>query len=194
MYSLFFKRMIDIMVALVAVITLLPLFFISYILIKANSEGPFFFFQERLGYKGKGFHVFKMRTMTYKPRIADREIHKGDAEVTRVGRILRRFKIDEIPQLINVLLGDMSLVGPRPGLLKQIYELNEDGKFRLMVRPGLTGLAQVNGNIYLSWPDRWKYDRLYVENISFLLDLKIIFKTFLIIVHGEEKFVRKTDA
>lgn len=132
--------------------------------------------------------------MTNRQRIADREILKNDAEVTRVGKILRRFKIDELPQLINVLKGDMSLVGPRPGLPRQINEFNDDGIFRIQVRPGLTGLAQINGNIHLSWPERWKYDRHYVENVSFLLDLKIIFKTFFIIIYGEDKFVKKSDA
>lgn len=129
--------------------------------------------------------------MTYKQRTPDREILKNDSEVTKVGSFLRRFKIDEMPQLLNVLKGDMSLVGPRPGLARQINEFNDDGRARLLVRPGLTGLAQINGNIYLSWPERWKHDRKYVENVSFLLDLKIILKTFSIIFHGEEKYVKK---
>lgn len=193
-YSRYIKRIIDILITFIALLLALPLFLVCYILIKTDSRGPFFFMQERLGYKGKIFRVFKMRTMTYKQRIADREIFKNDAEVTKTGSILRRFKIDEMPQLINVLKGDMSLVGPRPGLPAQISEFNDDGRSRLLVKPGLTGLAQINGNIYLSWPERWKYDRKYVENLSFLLDVKIILKTFSIIIHGEEKFVKKSDA
>jgi len=194
MYPRYFKRIIDILITSIALLLALPLFLVCYILVKTDSRGPFFFMQERLGYKGKIFRVFKMRTMTYKQRIADREIFKNDAEVTKTGSILRRFKIDEVPQLINVLKGDMSLVGPRPGLPAQISEFNDDGRSRLLVKPGLTGLAQINGNIYLSWPERWKYDRKYVENLSFLLDVKIILKTFSIIIQGEEKFVKKSDA
>jgi lipopolysaccharide/colanic/teichoic acid biosynthesis glycosyltransferase len=132
--------------------------------------------------------------MTHKPRNSDHEILKGDTEVTRVGYILRRLKIDELPQLVNILKGDMALVGPRPGLPIQLKEYNEDGKIRLMVRPGLTGLAQINGNIFLSWPERWKYDRKYVESVSFILDLIIIFKTIIIVFAGEEKFVNKLNA
>ena len=194
MYPRYFKRIIDILITSIALLLALPLFLVCYILVKTDSRGPFFFMQERLGYKGKIFRVFKIRTMTYKQRIANREIFKNDAEVTKTGSILRRFKIDEVPQLINVLKGDMSLVGPRPGLPAQISEFNDDGRSRLLVKPGLTGLAQINGNIYLSWPERWKYDRKYVENLSFLLDVKIILKTFSIIIQGEEKFVKKSDA
>lgn len=181
------------MLSLVALIILLPLFAICYILIKIDSKGPFFFFQHRLGKGGKAFKVFKLRTMTDKVRKSDTEILKGNAEVTKVGYILRRLKIDELPQIINILIGDMSIVGPRPCLTTQIDELNEDGKKRLLVRPGLTGLAQTNGNIYLTWPERWVYDRKYVENISFLLDVKIILKTILIVFLGENKFIKKPN-
>ncbi len=194
MYPRYIKRLTDIIITSIALLLALPLFLVCYILVKTDSKGPFFYMQERLGYKGKIFRVFKMRTMTYKQRTSHREIFKNNAEVTKTGRILRRFKIDEIPQLINVLKGDMSLVGPRPGLPEQISEFNDDGRSRLLVKPGLTGLAQINGNIYLSWPERWKHDRKYVENLSFLLDVKIILKTFFIIIHGEEKFVKKSDA
>lgn len=120
-----------------------------------------------------------------------KEIYQGDAEVTWIGAFLRRFKIDELPQLINVLIGDMSIVGPRPCMPSMKDELNEDGNFRTQIRPGLTGLAQVNGNIYLSWPDRWKYDRYYVEHVSLWLDLKIIAKTVVIVIQGEKSFLNK---
>lgn len=134
-----------------------------------------------------------MRTMTDRNRVSDKEILKGNSEVTIVGNILRRLKIDELPQIINILIGDMSIVGPRPCLTSQINEFNEDGKIRLLIRPGLTGLAQINGNIYLTWPERWKYDRIYVEKISFLMDIKIILKTFLIVFLGEQKFIKKPN-
>lgn len=181
----------DFFVSLLLLSIVLPIFILLYILVKSDSKGPFFFFQERLGYKGKVFKVYKVRTMTNKPRIANREILKGDVEVTRVGYWLRRFKLDELPQLINILMGDMSVVGPRPGLPRQIQELDENGKKRLLVRPGLTGLAQINGNIHLSWPERWKYDRQYVETLSFRNDLKILSKTLFIILFGEEKFLKR---
>ncbi|MFP3592578.1 sugar transferase [Chryseobacterium sp. SIMBA_038] len=190
MYKAFIKRILDIIVALLVIIFLFPIFIVIYILVKLDSSGNFFFFQERLGYKGKTFKIYKVRTMYDKQRIADREILKHDAEVTRVGYYLRRFKIDELPQIINVFNGDMSLVGPRPCLPNQLAEFNEDGKKRIEVVPGLTGLSQVNGNIHLSWQERWKYDRKYVENQSFMLDVKIILKTFLILLNGEDKYIK----
>lgn len=193
MYRRIIKRFLDIIIALSVIISLFPLFLVIYFLVKIDSPGNFFFFQERLGYKGKVFKIYKVRTMYDKVRVADREILKGDAEVTKVGYYLRRFKIDELPQIINVFQGDMSLVGPRPCLPRQLEEFNEDGKMRIKVTPGLTGLAQVNGNIHLSWEERWKYDRQYVEQQSFLLDTKIIFKTFLILFNGEDKYIKRPN-
>ncbi|WP_160136417.1 sugar transferase [Chryseobacterium sp. c4a] len=193
MYKTFIKRFLDIIIALTVIIFLFPIFLIIYILVKIDSPGKFFFFQERLGYQGKVFKIYKVRTMYDKERVADREILKGDAEVTKVGEYLRRFKIDELPQIINVFKGDMTLVGPRPCLPRQLAEFNEDGKKRIEVVPGLTGLSQVNGNIHLSWEERWKYDREYVEKQSFLLDTKIIFKTFLILLNGEDKYIKRPN-
>lgn len=191
MYRNFFKRVIDLISSFTVLIILFPVLALAALLIALGSEGPIFFFQDRLGYKGKTIRLYKFRTMTHKERKVAKEVFKGDAEVTWIGHYLRRFKIDELPQLINVLLGDMSVVGPRPGLPNMLNEFNEDGKARLLVKPGLTGLAQVNGNIYLSWPERWKYDRYYVENLSFWLDIKIVLKTVAIVLRGEEKFLKK---
>ncbi len=185
--------MIDILASLLIVICLFPLFLFLYCLVKLDSRGPFFFKQERLGYLGKTFKVYKIRTMIDKQRKVHKEVFVGNSEVTKVGGVLRRFKIDEIPQILNVLIGDMSLVGPRPGLVSQLNELDENGKFRLNVKPGLTGLAQVNGNIYLSWPERWKYDKYYVDHLSFPMDLSIGLKTILIVFKGEEKFINKPE-
>lgn len=187
------KRIFDIIIAISVIILLFPFFVMIYIFVKLDSPGNFFFFQERLGYKSNIFKIYKIRTMYDKERISDREILKNDVEVTKVGYYLRRFKIDELPQIINVLKGDMSLVGPRPCLPQQQTDFNEDGKLRLNVKPGLTGLAQVNGNIYLSWEQRWKYDRVYVEKQSFILDLNIILKTFLILIRGEDKYLYFPD-
>ena len=193
MYKDFIKRFLDFLISLLIILFLVPLFIILYILVKLDSKGDFFFFQERLGKNGQIFKVFKIRTMTDKVRVADREILKGDSEVTRMGNVLRRLKIDELPQIINIFKGDMSFVGPRPCLPNQITEFNEDGKTRILVTPGLTGLAQTNGNIYLTWEERWKYDRYYVENLSFFLDIAIVFKTVLIVLLGEQKFLKKPN-
>ena len=194
MYKYFFKRLLDFVIATLIILLLAPLFLILYILVKIDSKGDFFFFQERLGKEGNVFKVFKIRTMTDKVRVADREILKGDSEVTKIGYYLRRFKIDELPQIINIIKGDMSIVGPRPCMPFQLNDFNEDGKVRLLVKPGLTGLAQVNGNIFLTWEERWKYDRKYVENLTFFLDIKIVFKTIMVIFIGEEKLLKKPNA
>jgi len=191
MYKSLLKRSIDIVVSFSLLFILLPILISSALLVLATSRGPIFFFQTRTGYKGKTFRLFKFRTMTHRERKEVKEVYKGNSEVTKIGAILRRFKIDELPQLINVLLGDMSLIGPRPSLPEMLNDLNTDGLYRIQVRPGLTGLAQVNGNIYLSWPERWKYDRHYVENLSFWLDVKVVFKTISVVLFGEEKFVKR---
>lgn len=190
MYKNYLKRLFDFLAAFLILLLIFPILLISTILVKLSSRGPLFFLQERLGKNGKVFKVYKFRTMTDKKRDVNREILKGDTEVTKVGYYLRRFKIDELPQIINILKGDMSIVGPRPCMPFQVSEFNEDGKYRVLVKPGMTGLAQTNGNIYLSWEERWKYDRQYVENVTFLLDFKIILKTILIVLLGEEKFLK----
>jgi lipopolysaccharide/colanic/teichoic acid biosynthesis glycosyltransferase len=136
---------------------------------------------------GRVFQLYKLRSMTHVPRTPDRQIYEGDAEVTRVGQWIRRFKIDELPQLVNVLLGDMSLVGPRPCLPELRDQFDENGAQRLLVRPGLTGLAQVNGNIFLSWPERWRLDRIYVNDLSFWNDIKILLKTIIVVALGEKR-------
>ena len=190
MYTTVFKRLLDFIISLMTLFICLPFALIIYILLKLDSPGPFFFFQERLGYRGRIFKVFKLRTMTHKSRIVHQEVLNNNPDVTKLGKIMRRLKIDELPQVINVLLGDMSLIGPRPGLPSQLEEYSEDGKKRLDVRPGLTGLAQVNGNIFMTWPERWVYDRYYVENLSLHLDIKILLKTFAILLKGEDKFLK----
>lgn len=194
MYRRFGKRFLDILISGTLLTIASPILILAFVFVKAESPGPFFFLQERLGFKGKIFKILKIRTMTHKQRVVSKEVFRGDAEVTRVGAILRRFKIDELPQLLNVLFGDMSIIGPRPGLPIQLPEYNEDGLIRLEVKPGLTGLAQINGNIYLPWEVRWKYDRKYVENLSFLLDVQILFKTIWVVIRGEEKFIVNTNA
>jgi len=185
MYRRIFKRITDLLVSFSFSFLMIPLSLLITVLIKVDSKGPVFFIQERIGLKGRIFNIYKFRTMTHKKRFEHQEVFPDNPELTRIGRILRRFKMDELPQLFNVLLGDMSLVGPRPPLPTQIELYSEEDKKRLEVLPGLTGLAQISGSIMLSWPERWVYDREYVDNLSFLLDLKIILKTFRIIIIGE---------
>lgn len=193
MYRHFFKRVLDLIVAALVLAVFGPILLLCMLLVKLDSRGPVFYNQERLGKGGRLFKVFKLRTMTDKVRTSHTEVLKGNSELTRVGSVLRRSKLDELPQILNVLRGEMSLVGPRPALPSQIAEFNEDGRRRLEVRPGLTGLAQVNGNIYLSWPERWIYDRRYVEKLSFALDFSILLKTISIVLLGEERFLRKPE-
>jgi len=185
------KRFLDIVISGVALFVLWPVLVLVSLIIKLDSPGPVLFVQKRVGLNGRVFNIYKFRTMTHRHRLPTGEIFGRDREVTRAGYWLRRFKIDELPQLINVLKGDMSIVGPRPGLPSQLLEYDENGKKRLLVRPGLTGLAQINGNIYLPWPKRWQYDALYVDNLSPCLDFKIMFWTILVVIKGEKHFYRR---
>lgn len=189
MYRKYFKNVIDWSVAFIGLVIISPLLVISAILIKTTSQGPVFFRQERLGKDKKVFKIYKFRTMTNKKRVVE-QTFKDDAEITKVGYYLRRFKIDEMPQILNILTGDMSLIGPRPCLpdVTEKYGLDE---YRFQVKPGLSSIAGVSGSIYLTWEEKWWYDKYYVENLSFLLDLKVFFKTFLVIIAGEEKFLEK---
>ena len=191
----YIKRLLDILFSLILLLLMTPVFLFAYIIVKLDSNGPFFFVQKRLGHYGKTFDAYKIRTMANRLRHEHTEIYGGaNPEITKVGYFLRRYKIDELPQILNIFLGDMSFVGPRPGLPEQLSEFNENARMRLLVRPGLTGLAQVNGNIYLTWPQRWIYDRQYVEKLSFQLDASIIIKTFRILIKGEEKFIKNPNA
>lgn len=185
--------MMDLVVVIPCLLVASPLFLASAILIKLDSRGPVFFRQKRLGKNGRVFVAYKFRSMTNKPRGYTRgsEIRVDDPEVTRVGAVLRRLKIDEVPQLLNILRGDMSFVGPRPAMPAQLAEYTELARRRLTVQPGLTGLAQVNGNIHLTWVERWEYDAAYARRPTLLLDLQIIAKTVAIVLMGEQTFVRK---
>jgi len=187
----------DFILALIALIILLPLLLIVAILIKLDSKGPVFYTQLRPGKNQKVFKVYKFRTMVQgadKYQKVGVEVRKDDNRITSLGRFLRRFKIDELPQLINILKGDMSIVGPRPSLPEYLEQYEKWELDRFLVRPGLTGLAQINGNIYLNRKEKSAYDIRYVKEMSFFLDIKIIIKTVLIVLFGEDKFVNKTDA
>ncbi len=194
LYRRYFKRPLDFTLSLLALIVLCPFFFFISILIKLTSKGPIFYTQLRPGKDQKIFKLYKFRTMI---QGADRyqkigvEVYENDQRVTPLGKFLRRFKIDELPQLINVLKGEMSIVGPRPSLPEYLAQYEDWELERFKVRPGLTGLAQVNGNIYLDRKERSAYDVQYVRKVSFVLDLKIVLKTIAVAFYGEEKFINK---
>ena len=168
-------------------IVLLPIFAVIGIFIKLDSKGPVFFIQERAGKDGKIFRAYKLRTMVdnAEKKGLGFEVEKNDSRITCVGKYLR-WGIDELPQLINVFKGDMSLVGPRPTLLHQVKKYSEREKRRLEVKPGITGWALVNGRNRLSWPERIKLDIWYIDNWSIWLDLKILFKTVWVVIFKRE--------
>lgn len=187
-----FKRLFDFLISFVILLLLFPLFIIVAVLIKLDSKGPIFYLQSRVGENGRVFRIYKLRTMTNKERDPNvKQTYLQDPDVTRIGGLLRRFKIDELPQIWNVFIGDMSLVGPRPALPSLYEKFGEIAKKRCEVRPGMTGWAQVNGNIYLPWEERLCLDREYVDRMSFMLDLRILVKTVAIVLFGEEKYIKK---
>jgi len=189
-YALAGKRMFDLIVVIPSLVICAPFLALIALLIRLTSHGPAFFRQERLGRHATVFQALKFRTMTHKERVPDTIAFSGSAsEVTLVGRFLRRSKLDELPQLINVLRGEMSLIGPRPQLPIQLSEFDDNAKLRLLVRPGLSGMAQTHGNVVLTWPERWFYDATYVRNLSLALDLRLIGRTFGVLLRGEEKYV-----
>lgn len=167
------KRKIDFIVALLSLILLSPLFLIISFLIKLDSIGPIFFLQKRPGENAKLFTVIKFRTMLKGAEEFGLDLSENNSRITRIGKFLRRWHIDEMPQLINVFLGQMSLVGPRPPMVSQINKEDEFEKQRFLMKPGLTGWAQIHGGNLLSWEERVKYDIWYVRNWSAFLDFKI---------------------
>lgn len=176
MYKFFFKRIIDFMLAFVGLLLLSPLFFFVTIGLYAANQGNPFFFQLRPGLNGNIFKIIKFKTMN------DSKDSNGnllsDAErLTKIGTFVRKTSLDEIPQLINVLKGDMSLIGPRPLLPQYLPLYNETQKRRHEVRPGITGWAQVNGRNAISWERKFEYDVWYVNHLNFLLDSRILFLT-----------------
>jgi undecaprenyl phosphate N,N'-diacetylbacillosamine 1-phosphate transferase len=173
------KRLMDASVAALSLVLLLPAFALIAIAIKCDSHGPVFFVQERVGRLGRLFQMLKFRSMV---QGADRMgsgfyVALNDLRITRVGRFLRRFSLDELPQLLHVLAGQMSLVGPRPALPYQVKHYSPRDARRVLVRPGITGWSQVSGRNLISWPERLAKDVWYVENFSLLLDLRILFRT-----------------
>jgi len=186
------KRIFDVLVGGLALLVTSPLLIAAYVLVRGTSRGPGVYVQSRVGRYERVFKVYKIRTMVVDNHRIASQTYDKDSDVLFVGRYLRRFKIDELPQLFNVVVGDMSLIGPRPCLVETANQMPDWARRRFVVRPGMTGLAQVNGNVALSWEDRWKYDVLYTENLSFITDIKIIGRTILVLLMGEERFKAKS--
>jgi lipopolysaccharide/colanic/teichoic acid biosynthesis glycosyltransferase len=172
------KRLLDIVLSLLAVIVLLPVFVVIVIAIRLSSKGPAVFKQERAGRDGKPFVFYKFRTMKSDVDPFGASPKSGeDSRLTRVGRFLREYSLDELPQLLNILKGDMSVVGPRPLYVSQMAEWNKRQKKRLLVKPGLTGLAQISGRGELTREQKLELDVKYVETANFSTDIKIILAT-----------------
>lgn len=176
MYKLFIKRCIDILVALIVLLIFSPILIVLYSLLFWVNNKKVFFTQERPGYNQKIFKVFKFKTMNDLKKV-DGKLLPDHVRLTPVGKFVRSTSLDELPQLINVLKGDMSLIGPRPLLVKYLPLYSEKQQRRHEMRPGITGWAQVNGRNAISWTQKFEYDVWYVENVSFVLDMKILYLT-----------------
>ncbi len=184
MYRNFVKRFLDILFSLLLLILLLPVFLILMILVKIKLGSPIFFKQDRPGKDGKIFKLYKFRTMTDAKDKAGNLLPDSE-RLTSFGKLLRSTSLDELPELLNILKGEMSFIGPRPLLVEYLDLYNEEQKHRHDVRPGLTGLAQVEGRNLLSWEERFKLDVLYVNNLTFMTDIKILFKTIKVVFKRE---------
>jgi lipopolysaccharide/colanic/teichoic acid biosynthesis glycosyltransferase len=176
MYKFFFKRLIDFILSLIGFVVLLPIFLLLTILLIIANKGTPFFFQKRPGKNEKIFSVIKFKTMNDKKDKTEKLLPDAD-RITLVGKFIRSSSLDEIPQLLNVIKGDMSLIGPRPLLVSYLEVYNDKHKKRHDIRPGITGWAQVNGRNAIEWQQKFDLDIYYLENMNFLLDLKIILIT-----------------
>lgn len=190
-YKCFLKRIIDTVLSAAALIVLSPLMVIVAVLIKLTSAGPVLFKQQRLGLNGKQFTIYKFRSMTVGAEHTGSGVYSesGDPRVTRVGRVIRALSIDELPQLVNIILGDMAIVGPRPPLIYHPWPLEQYSEEQLHmfdVRPGITGWAQVHGRKAVEWHERIKLNVWYTENVSFLLDVRILFMTVIKVIRNDD--------
>jgi len=179
-------RVLDVILAALVLVLASPLLALAGLLIRLESRGAVFYRQRRVGLKGRPFALWKLRTMVPGAASMGAGIYvlQGDPRITRVGRHLRRLSLDELPNLVNVLRGEMAIVGPRPTVQEQVDRYTERQRLRLEVKPGITGWAQVNGRASLPWPERIELDVWYVEHRSFLLDLRILGKTVRMLASG----------
>jgi lipopolysaccharide/colanic/teichoic acid biosynthesis glycosyltransferase len=193
MYRRFGKRGFDVGLAALGLVMLSPLLCLIALLIKLTSRGPVFYVHERIGKDSRPFGFIKFRTMVVGAEEQGSGILtlKNDPRVTMVGRVLRRFSLDELPQLWNVLRGEMSLVGPRPGLSYQVEQYTPFQRRRLTVLPGITGWAQVNGRNAITWDERIKRDVEYIDGLSFGMDLRILLRTLTVVFRSESLFAEK---
>ena len=188
------KRLADIAAAVIMLLILAPFFAVVAIIMKLTDPGPVFFSQKRSGLRGKEFTIYKFRTMRIDRKHDPFEYVSAEhSDITRLGRMLRRVKFDETPQVWNILKGDMSLIGPRPTLPEQVVKYNDFERRRLEVRPGISGLAQIHGGITLSWPEKIKWDIHYVDHLGPMMDLRICLKTVVVILGGDKKFTRTIE-
>ena len=184
MYRNFFKRILDLVIAIIALIITLPLLIAVYVILYTQNKGSAFFFQERPGRYQKAFNIIKFKTMS-DAKDSSGKLLPDNQRITKAGKIIRKLSIDELPQLVNVLKGEMSLIGPRPLLFKYMSLYSEEQLRRHNVRPGITGWAQVNGRNAISWIRKFELDIEYVDNLSFSLDIKILWLTFVKVLKTE---------
>ena len=185
MYQRYLKRVLDILISGIALLLLSPVFLILAILVRTKLGCPVIFHQERPGYREKIFTLCKFRTMTDE-RDENGELLPDARRLTPFGSFLRKTSLDELPELWNIFKGDMSLIGPRPLLVGYLPYYTERERLRHTVRPGLTGLAQVSGRNFLGWDERLAKDVEYVEHLSFLMDVKVFFRTIAVVFHSED--------
>jgi lipopolysaccharide/colanic/teichoic acid biosynthesis glycosyltransferase len=180
------SRLLDVVLAGLLLLLALPLLALAALAIRLESRGPVFYRQLRVGRGGEPFQLWKLRTMVPGAESMGAGIYvlEGDSRITRTGRLLRRFSLDELPNLMNVLKGDMAIVGPRPTVQEQVDRYTDRQRRRLEVKPGITGWAQINGRTSLSWPERIELDVWYVEHRSLRLDLRILLKTARMLATG----------
>lgn len=190
---LYTKRVMDIILSILGLIISLPLFVIIAIIVKLDSKGPVIYTDNRIGKNGKKFKIYKFRTMHdeielklhQKEEWNEKFKLRNDPRITTIGKILRKTSLDELPQLINILKGDLSVVGPRPVIDKELEKYKENKEKFLSVKPGLTGYWQVNGRSNTTYQQRMQMELYYVENMCFTLDLKILFKTIITVIKME---------
>jgi len=180
------SRALDLLVASLALAVSAPLLAVAAVAIKLESRGPVFYRQRRVGLRGAPFELWKLRTMVPGAETMGAGIYvvEGDPRITRTGRLLRRLSLDELPNLVNVLRGEMAVVGPRPTVQEQVDRYSDRQRRRLEVKPGITGWAQVNGRASLPWPERIELDVWYVEHRSLRLDLRILGRTARMLATG----------